>query len=93
VWTVRLENERGLPLTKDFLIVERGSLPTGEAFPISSLIEAAPWYDTLLNPEQVEAFVAEIDAADSDRSKALASLRSLAQQATPPHVYLRFIGD
>jgi hypothetical protein len=90
VWTVRLENERGLPLTKDILVVERGSLPTGDAFPISSLIEAAPWYDTLLNPEQVEAFLAEIDAADS---KALASLRALAQQATAPHVYPRFIGD
>jgi hypothetical protein len=92
-WTVRLEDEHGIPETNEFFVIEFGSLPLGEAYPISSLIESAPYYDTLLNPVQVKAFIAEIDAGDSDCSEALALLRSLAQRATAPHIYLRFIGD
>ncbi|WP_035357597.1 hypothetical protein [Edaphobacter aggregans] len=92
-WTVRLEDEHGIPETKEFLVIEFGSLPLGEAYPISSLIESAPYYHTLLNPVQVKAFIAEIEAGDWDRSEALASLRGLAQRATAPHTYLRFIGD
>jgi hypothetical protein len=92
-WTVRLEDERGVPETEEFLVIEFGSLPSGQACPISSLIELAPYCDTLLNPVQVKAFIAEIDAGDPDCSEALAPLRSLAQQATASHIYLRFIGD
>jgi hypothetical protein len=92
-WTVRLEDENGVPETKEFLVIEFGSLPSGKAYPVSSLIESAPYYDTLLNPVQVRAFIAEIDAADPDCSEAFAPLRSLTQRAMGPHIYLRFIGD
>jgi uncharacterized protein len=76
-WTVRLEDEHGIPETKEFLVVEFGSLPSGEAYPISSLIESAPHYDTLLKPVQVRAFIAKIDGADPECSEALAPLRDL----------------
>jgi hypothetical protein len=92
-WTVRLEDERGVPETAEFVVIEFGLLPSGEACPISSLIGLAPYCDTLLNPVQIKAFIAEIDAGDPDSSEALASLRRLAQRATGPHIYLRFIGD
>jgi hypothetical protein len=92
-WTVRLEDEHGIPETDEFLVIEFGSLPLGKAYPISSLIDSAPYYDTLLNPVQVKAFIAEIDAGDPNCSEALPRLRSLAQRATAPHIYLRFIGD
>jgi hypothetical protein len=92
-WTVRLEDEHGIPETKELLVIEFESLPLGVAYPISSLIESAPYSDTLLNPVQVKAFIAEIEADDSDCSEALARLRGVAQRATAPHIYLRFIGD
>jgi hypothetical protein len=92
-WTVRLENERGVRETEEFLVIEFGSFPTGKAYPICDMIERAPYYDTLLNPEQVKALIAEIDSAGSGYQKALAPLRNFAQSALVPHIYLRLIGD
>jgi hypothetical protein len=60
-WTIRLEDQDGIPEAKEFLVIEFGSLPLGEAYPISCLVESAPYYDTLLNPVQVKAFIAEIE--------------------------------
>jgi hypothetical protein len=92
-WTVRLEDEHGIPETNEFFVIEFGSLPLGEAYPSPASSSQLPTMTTLLNPVQVKAFIAEIDAGDSDCSEALALLRSLAQRATAPHIYLRFIGD
>jgi hypothetical protein len=92
-WTVRLENEDGIPTDESFLVIEFGSLPTGSAFPISSLIEAARYYDTLLNPVQTKAFIAELNAARTHPSTENSFLLGLAVKALEPHTYLRFIGD
>jgi hypothetical protein len=92
-WTVRLEDENGVPLDDEYLILEFRSLPTGESFPISRLIEAAPYHDTLLNPAQVEAFLMELRANIPTAPQKLFALMNLAERATDPHIYLRFIGD
>ena len=91
-WTVRLENEFGEPIDDEHIVVEFHSLPTGDHFPICTLIEEAPYYDTLLNPVQIESFIAELDVAAGNTSCNVSPLRSLAARGGV-HIYLRFIGD
>jgi hypothetical protein len=91
-WTVRLEDESGEPIDAENIVVEFHSLPVGDRFPICTLIEAAPYYDTLLNPVQIEKFIAELDAAKDISPGNLVPLRTLAERGGV-HIYLRFIGD
>jgi hypothetical protein len=58
---VRVEEEDGQPLTESLVVVERGSLPRGSDFPISSLIEAAPYCDTIWNPVQTKSFYRRVN--------------------------------
>jgi len=91
-WTVRLEGENGVPEGDEVLVVEFGSLPTGPMYPLCSMIERSPYYDTLLNPHQSSVLVAEIDRL-VQLSESLNALKNMALKPTSPHVYLRFIGD
>ena len=91
-WTVRLEGEDGVPEGDEFLVMEFGSLPTGTMYPLCSMIERSPYYDTLLNPYQRAVLVAEIDAMVQG-SESLNALKNMALKPTDVHVYLRFIGD
>jgi hypothetical protein len=91
-WTVQLEDESGEPIDAEHIVVEFHSLPVGDRFPICTLIEAAPYYDTLLNPVQIEKFIAELDAVKDISPSNLVTLRSLAERGDV-HIYLRFIGD
>lgn len=92
-WTVRVEHENGRPDGEFFVVVEFGSLPKGKQFPISSLIEAAPYYDTLLNPVQTNALITELSSSTSELATVRSPLLDLAKRALEPHMYLRFIGD
>lgn len=93
-WTVRVENEEGERDGDTFVVVEFGSLPAGTQFPLSSLIEAAPFYDTVLNPVQSRALIEELDLSSRlGASISYAQLVELAKRALKPHMYLRFIGD
>jgi hypothetical protein len=89
-WTVHVEDERGKLGSEIFIVIEFGSLPIGVQFPISSLIEASPYYDTLLNPVQVNALIEELNLSPNPHVE---GLLELAKQASEPHMYLRFIGD
>jgi hypothetical protein len=92
-WTVRVEDEAGKPDGEAFVVVEFGSLPKAMRFPISSLIEAAPYYDTVLNPVQVKALIEELKLSTLDGVIVHSDLLELAKRALEPHMYLRFIGD
>ena len=92
-WTVRVEDEKGEPEGEFFVIVEFGSLPTGTRFPISGLIQHAPYYDTVLNPVQTEALINELSLAAIESGTVHSPLLEIAKRALEPHVYLRFIGD
>jgi len=92
-WTVRVEDEEGKPEGESFLIVEFGSLPKGTRFPVSSLIEAAPCYDTVLNPVQANALIGELNLSTAEFGTVHSPLLELAKRALKPHMYLRFIGD
>ena len=92
-WTARVEDEHGQLVCKSFVIVESGSLPQGKRFPISSLIEAAPYYDTILNPIQTKALIEELTPSKPDAESPHSPLLKLAKRALEPHTYLRFIGD
>ncbi len=64
LWRGRSEsNEAGEPVNKDFDI-EFDAIPTGAAYPICSSV--ARYYVTLLNPQQLEAFVSEWDKAATE---------------------------
>jgi hypothetical protein len=92
-WTVRVEDEEGKPHGESFVVVEFGSLPKGARFPISTLIEAAPYYDTVLNPIQANALIGELSLATAEFGIVHSPLLELANRALEPHTYLRFIGD
>jgi hypothetical protein len=92
-WTVRLEDEEGKPDGESFLVVEFGSLPKGARYPISNLIEAAPYYDTVLNPVQADALLGELNLATAELGTIHWPLLELVKRALEPHMYLRFIGD
>jgi hypothetical protein len=92
-WTVRVEDEQGNPEGESFVIIEFGSLPKGTPFPVSGLIEAAPYYDTVLNPVQVNALIGELNLSASKFGTVHSPLLELAKGALKPHMYLRFIGD
>ena len=90
-WTVRSEDESGECNDRGFLVVEFGSLPKGSRFPLSSLIEAAPYYDTVFNPVQIQALIEELNL--SSLATIHADLLELAKRAFETEMYLRFIGD
>jgi hypothetical protein len=93
-WTIRLEEEDGKPIDEEYLVVEFHCLPIGDRFPICTLIEAAPYYDTLLNPVQIDRLIAELEAAINTSSCDLDQLLDLARRNRDDvHIYLRFIGD
>ncbi len=92
-WTVRLEDEKGKPDGESVLVVEFGSLPKGAQFPISSRIEAAHYYDTVLNPIQADALLEELKRSTSTFGTDHSPLLELAKRALESHVYLRFVGD
>lgn len=67
-----------------------------EKYPVLSSI--APYYDTLLNPDQLAAFIAEWDMALQDpeyqtRLQEWNAVRDLAVRCRVEQLYLRFIGD
>jgi len=92
-----LEDEDGKPISDDYLVIEFGSLPSGKDSPISSLIDAARYYDTLLNPIQAEALADEIVAAGESFLSTLEPLVKWAREISGSHAhlrtYLRFVGD
>ncbi len=90
-WTVRSEDEGGECNNRDFLVVEFGSLPKGSRFPLASLIEAAPYHDTVLNPVHVQALIEELNL--SSLATIHADLMELAKSAFEAELYFRFIGD
>ena len=93
-WTVRVEDENGKVVSESFVIVEVGSLPRGVSFPILSLIEAAPYYDTVLNPVQTKAMIEELKRSTMESLSSYSSLIDLATRAlVAQHCYLRFVGD
>jgi hypothetical protein len=93
-WTIRLEDEDGKPIDDEYLVVEFHCLPAGDGFPICTLIEAAPYYDTLLNPVQIDRLVAELKAGSDASSCDLSHLLDLARRSSDDvHIYLRFTGD
>ena len=86
-WTVRVEDERGRPHGESFVVVEFGSLPKGAQFPISTLIEAAPYYDTVLNPIQANALIGELSLATAEfGSTPLTSARACESSFGTAHV-------
>lgn len=93
MWTLRIEDEDGVPQLDEFLILEGGGLPTGGRFPICSMIELAPHHDTLLNPVQAKILISELDSDQGESSAARAALRNFVLRANEPHMYIRFIGD
>src|ERR1700680_1137019 len=94
-WTAQLEDENGTTEMEDHpVVVEFGSLPGGESYPICRLIEASRHYDTLLNPIQIKGFLAEFDASSIIETETLLALKDLARRAEMVvHTYMRLIGD
>ena len=93
-WTIRLEDDDGKPIDKEYLVVEFQCLPVGDRFPICTLIEAAPYCDTLLNSVQIDRLIAELEAGFDTSSCDLGHLLDLARRSSDDvHIYLRFIGD
>src|SRR5580698_6970696 len=93
-WTVRVQSEAGEPVNKDFDI-EFDAIPAGPAYPIRSSV--ARYYVTLLNPQQLEAFVSEWDKAamepEYSHLKDLRLIREVAENCARDQLYLRFVGD
>ena len=88
-WTVVIQDENGNDFNSKSVVLEFGSLPSGSGYPVCTLIENARYYDTVLNPVQTEAFLAELTTAKTK----LTELQHLAEEVLEPHLYLRFLGD
>ena len=56
-------------------------MPQGKRFPISSLIQAAPYSDTILNPVQRKALIEELTLSTPDREGSHLPLLNLAMRA------------
>jgi hypothetical protein len=93
-WSVRVQNENGDPLEKDFDI-GFDAIPSGPAYPICSSV--ARYYVTLLNPPQLETFVSEWDSAaavpEFSHLKESRVIRDVAESCSHRQLYLRFLGD
>jgi hypothetical protein len=93
-WTVKVQTEVGASVEHDF-DVPFDSVPHGTQFPISNSI--ARYYDTILNPPQLETFVSEWDKAAATPEfahlRAFRLLRDAADSAARRQLYMRFVGD
>lgn len=95
-WALATQSEAGKPLHSG-ISIPFDALPFNkEKYPVLSSI--APYYDTLLNPDQLALFITEWDMALHDpqyraRLEEWNVVRDLAVRCQAEQVYLRFIGD
>lgn len=93
-WSVRLQDERGKPVTPQDAVIEFATIPEGDEFRLLGYVD--PYGDTYFNQVQMKDFLADWGKLrPTDEQKAPWELvRDMAIRCqSHNHLYLRFIGD
>lgn len=93
-WSVRLQDERGKPVSSGDAGIEFEAIPTDGNFKLLRYID--PYSDTYFNQVQMDDFLTDWNSLrlTGDPFEQWTLVRDMAIRCkNEPHLYLRFIGD